>query len=96
MLVTDFPDLPVGVGQQRVGFRRLAGRRLRGEPGEADLLQGRRRRGRGCGDSRFRFCGDGGRVLVVAFVFFIGFSVLWFLVLAAHYADCVASRQNGV
>ena len=31
--------------------------------------------------SRFRFCGDGGRVL---------------LVLAAHYADCVASRQNGV
>ena len=34
--------------------------------------------------------------VVVVFGFFIGFSVLWFLVLAANYADCVASRQNGV
>ena len=31
----------------------------------------------------------------LVFGVFIGFR-FWFLVLAAHYADCVVSRQNGV
>ena len=46
-----FRDLAIGIGQQRIGFAGFAGGCLRGEPGEADFLQGRS--GRGC----FRFSG---------------------------------------